>query len=174
MVQLNTLVVPRLRLLGFAGVAAAALLHNAFVYPGVAAFTWTPWLKLVATLLVYNATTWYLLHLFYEDARGHLDLGTVFLALDMWMFSVCIHFTGAEHSWMFFLPLFRVIDQTSTSFRRAVAFAHLAPLSYAVVVLDVVWRQQRAIPLTPEIAKVLLIYIGGLYKIGRASCRERV
>src|SRR5262249_5281888 len=68
-----------------------------------------------------------------------------------------------EHSWMFFLPLFRVIDQTGTSFRRAIAFAHLAPLSYAAVVLDVVLRQHRAIPLTPELAKMLLIYIGSLY-----------
>src|SRR5262249_18118719 len=36
-------------------------------------------------------------------------------------------------------------------------------LSYAVVVLDAVLRQHRAIPLTPEIAKMLLIYIGSLY-----------
>jgi PAS domain S-box-containing protein len=163
LVQLNTLVVPRLRLLGFAGVAAAALLHNAFVYPGAAAFTWTPWLRLVATLLVYSAATWYLLYLFYEDARAHVNLATVFLALDMGMFSVCIYFTGAEHSWMFFLPLFRVVDQTATSFRRAIAFAHLAPLSYAAVVLDVVLVQHRHVPLTPEIAKILLVYIGSLY-----------
>src|SRR5262249_15595033 len=141
LVRLNTLVVPRLRLYGFAGVAAAALLHNAFVYPGPEAFAWQPWLKLVASLLVYNGATWYLLYLFYEDSRAHVDLGVVFLALDMWMFSVCVYFTGAEHSWMFFLPLFRVIDQTGTSFRRAIAFAHLAPLSYAAVVLDVVLRQ---------------------------------
>src|SRR5262249_29560518 len=79
LVQLNTLVVPKLRLLGFAGVAAAALLHNAFVYPGPEAFTWAPWLKLVATLLVYNGATWYLLYLFYEDARAHVDLGTIVL-----------------------------------------------------------------------------------------------
>ena len=32
---------------------------------------------------------------------------------------------------MFFLPLFRVIDQTGTTFRRALVFAHLAPLSYS-------------------------------------------
>jgi len=163
LVQLNTLVVPQLRLLGFAGVAVAALLHNAFLYPGLAAFTWEPWLRLVASLLVYNAATWYLLYLFYEDARPHVDLGTFFLAGDMWMFSLCIYYTGAEHSWMFLLPLFRVVDQTGTSFRRAIAFAHLAPLSYAVVVLDVLLRQHRAIPLTPEIAKMLLIYIGALY-----------
>src|SRR5438045_1192457 len=83
-IQLNTLVVPWLRLLGFAGILAAALLHNALVYPGPAGFTWTPWLRLAAVTVVYNAVTWYLLYLFYDDTRPHLDLGTVFLALDMW------------------------------------------------------------------------------------------
>jgi PAS domain S-box-containing protein len=163
LVQLNTLVVPRLRLLGFLGVAACALVHNSLLYPGPGGFTWTPWLRLFEWLLVYNAATWYLLYLFYEDTRAHLDLGAVFLATDMAMFSVCIYFTGAEHSWMFVLPLFRVADQTSTSFRRAIAFAHLAPLSYLAVVLYVVLGQHRTIPLGPEVAKMLLLYIGGLY-----------
>jgi PAS domain S-box-containing protein len=162
-IQINTLVVPWLRLLGFAGVLAAALLHNALVYPGPAGFAWTPWLRLAALTVVYNAVTWYLLYLFYDDTRPHVDLGTVFLALDMGMFAITIHYTGAEHSWMFFLPLFRVVDQTGTSFRRALAFAHLAPLVYAAVIADAVLRQHRTIPLTPEIAKVVFIYIGSLY-----------
>ena len=39
LVQLNTLVVPRLRLLGFLGVAACALVHNSLLYPGPGGFT---------------------------------------------------------------------------------------------------------------------------------------
>jgi hypothetical protein len=42
LVRLNTLVIPRLRLLGFIFVAAAALLHNAFIYPGLDGFSWSP------------------------------------------------------------------------------------------------------------------------------------
>src|SRR5579871_2256589 len=137
LVYLNSRVVPKLRLLGFAGAALAALLHNAFIYPGVADFTWAPWLRLVATLLVYTLGSWYLLHLFYEDARPHFDLGAVFMGFDMWVFSACVHFTGAEHSRLFFLPLFGVMDQTATTFRRAFVFAHLAPLSYEAVPLDI-------------------------------------
>lgn len=163
LVQLNTMTVPRLRVLGFAGVALAALLHNAVVYPGLGAFTWGPWLRLVVALGVYSAASWYLLYLFYEDARTKVDLGTAFLLADMWVFSICIYFTGAEHSWMFFLPLFRVMDQTGSSRRRMMVFAHLAPLSYGVVILDVYARQHRAIPLGPEFAKMALIYVGALY-----------
>src|SRR5206468_901603 len=72
-------------------------------------------------------------------------------------------FTGAQHSWVFFLPLFRVVDQTTTSFRRALAFAHLAPLSYAVVILHVVLVRHQDVSAAAEISKVLFIYAGSLY-----------
>ena len=117
LVQLNTQVIPRLRLLGFAFVAACALLHNAYIYPGLDAFSWTAWLRLVGILGVYSLVSWYVLYLFYEETRTSVDLGVIFLALDMSMFSVAIYFTGAQHSWIFVLPLFRVVDQTTTSFR---------------------------------------------------------
>src|SRR5688572_24410404 len=82
LVQLNTLVIPRLRLLGFAFVAGGALLHNVFIYPGVDAFSWSHWGRLVVLLAVYSLASWYLLYLFYEETRNHLDLGTAFLAAD--------------------------------------------------------------------------------------------
>jgi two-component system, sensor histidine kinase len=163
LVQVNTLVVPRLRLLGFALLATAAFLHNALIYPGWDSFVWREWLRLVATFAIYSAVTWYLLYLFYEDARRVVDLGTVFLACDLSMFSVAIYYTGAERSWMFWLPLFRVIDQTSTTFRRALAFAHLAPLCYGAVLADAVLRGHRPIAWGPEAAKLIFIYIGSIY-----------
>jgi PAS domain S-box-containing protein len=163
LVQLNTQVIPRLRLLGFIFVAACALLHNAFIYPGPDGFSWTVWFRLVGIIGLYSFASWYLLYLFYEDARTTLDLGTVFLALDMWVYSVAIYYTGATHSWMFFLPLFRVVDQTTTSFKRALAFAHLAPLSYAIVVLHVVVVKHVEVAAAVELSKVLFIYAGSLY-----------
>jgi PAS domain S-box-containing protein len=163
LVQLNTQVIPRLRLLGFVFLATGALLHNAFIYPGLDGFSWTAWVRLVAYLGVYSLATWYLLHLFYEETRPSLDLGTVFLASDMGMFSLAIYFTGAEHSWIFFIPLFRVVDQTSTSFKRTLIFAHLAPLTYLLVILQVVFVEHRHIPAGPEVAKLVFIYIGSLY-----------
>jgi two-component system, sensor histidine kinase len=161
--RLNTHVIPQLRLLGFIFVAAGALLHNVFVYPGLEVFSWMGWVRLVAILGVYSLASWYLLYLFYDDLRASLDLGTVFLAADMAMYSVAIYYTGAQHSWIFFLPLFRVMDQTTTSFRRAMAFAHLAPLSYAVVVLYVIVVQHQDVQVAAEISKVLFIYFGSVY-----------
>src|SRR5216684_4508520 len=163
LVHLNTQAIPRLRLIGFLFVAAAALVHNAFIYPGLDHFSWTSWIRLAAVLTLYSLATWYLLYLFYEDARATVDLGTVFLASDMLMFSAAIYFTGAQHSWLFFLPLFRVADQTTTSFKRAAAFAHLAPLSYAIVILYVAFGQHGDVAPASEISKLLFIYVGGLY-----------
>jgi PAS domain S-box-containing protein len=163
LVQLHTQVIPRLRLLGFVLVAACALLHNAFIYPGPEGFSWTSWFRLAAFLASYSLVTWYLLHLFYEDMRATLDLGTVFLASDMAMYSVAIYYTGAQHSWIFFLPLFRVVDQTTTSFKRTLAFAHLAPLAYAAVILHVVLVAHESVSPVTELSKVLFIYVGGLY-----------
>src|SRR5688500_9952747 len=99
LVQLNTLIIPRLRLLGFAFVAGGALLHNAFIYPGLDAFSWTNWVRLVILLSVYSVASWYLLYLFYEENRTHLDLGTAFLAGHMLVYSAVIYFTGAQCSW---------------------------------------------------------------------------
>ena len=163
LVQLNTQSIPRLRLLGFALVALCALLHNAFVYPGPEGFSWTPWLRLAAITGVYSLATWYLLYLFYEVLRTSVELGTSFLAADMAMYSVVIYYTGAQHSWMFCLPLFRVVDQTTTSFKRALAFAHLAPFAYAAVVLYVVLAGHESVSPLAELSKVLFIYAGSLY-----------
>ena len=158
--RLNTVVVPRLRVFGFALNALCVLFHNYFI---LGELSWPAWLQLTTTLAIYCGVSWYLLHLFYADLRKFFDLGVVFLALDLWMFSLVIYASGAERSWLFFFPLFRVVDQTPLTFRRTVAFAHLAPLSYLAVMAYVVLVDGRSIPLAPEFAKVLFIYMGGLY-----------
>jgi PAS domain S-box-containing protein len=159
-VRLNTIVVPRLRAFGFALNALVVPFHNYFV---LGELSWSSWGQLVAVLTVYCAATWYLLQLFYADLRKHVDLGVAFLATDLWIISLVIYASGAERSWLFFLPLFRVVDQTPLTFRRALAFGHLAPLSYLAVTAYVLFVNGRSIPLAPEIVKASFIYLGALY-----------
>lgn len=159
-VHLNTVTVPRLRLLGFALVALTVLLHNAFVFGSV---NWPDWFRLVGAFAAYAAISWYLLHLFYADLRRYFDLGVVFLIFDLWMDALAVYASGGEKSWLFFLPLFRVVDQTPISMRRTLFFAHLAPLSYAGVVGHIIFVDGRDIPLGPELAKLTVIYAGCLY-----------
>lgn len=160
LVRLNTVEIPRLRVLGFVLILVGVLVHNELVLGERSLETW---LRLAAIAAAYCGASWYLLHLVYADVRAYLDVGVVFLATDMALFSLVIYVTGAERSWIFFLPLFRVLDQTPSSFRRALAFAHLAPLSYLAVLLYVALVDHRTIPPGPEIAKLLFIYSGGLY-----------
>lgn len=160
LVRLNTVVVPRLRAIGFALMLAGVPLHNQMIFGGP---MWGAWARLALIIAGYCATSTYLLNLFFADLRPRFDLGSLFLGADLAVFALVIYATGAERSWIFFLPLFRVADQTSTSFRRALLFAHLAPLSYAAVILQVTLWDGRAIPLEPEVAKLLFIYTGSLY-----------
>jgi PAS domain S-box-containing protein len=159
LVRLHTVVIPRMRVLGFAMLWVVALLHHRLV-PGSEAM---PLTRLTAIIAVYCAASWYLLHLFYADLKQYLDVGFVFLGIDLAFWALIIYATGAERSWLFCLPLFRVMDLPSNSFRRALLFAHLAPLSYAVVLLYVTLVEGRTIAAAPELAKLTFLYLGSLY-----------
>ena len=159
-VHLNTVTVPRLRALGFGLVSLTVLLHNVFVFGAV---DLRAWLQLNLVLAVYCAVSWYLLHLFYADLRKWFDLGVAFLVFDLVLDGLAVHASGGEQSWLFFLAVFRVVDQTPISTRRALAFAHVAPLSYLGVVLYILFVDGRSIPLGPEMAKLTVIYTGSLY-----------
>jgi PAS domain S-box-containing protein len=159
-VQVNTVVIPSLRLVGFALLAAGVLIHNHLI---LGELSWGAWLWVTAILAAYCAGSWYLLHILYADLLPRFDLGVFLLGCDMGVLSLVIYATGAERSWLFFLPIFRVIDQTTTSFPRTLAFAHLAPLAYLVVPLYGALIEGRAIPPGPEAAKVLFIYAGSIY-----------
>ena len=169
-VRLNTVVVPKLRVAGYGLVSLTVLLHNYFAFGDP---NWEAWLRLNAALAIYCAVSWYLLHLFYADLKKYFDLGVLFLVLDLWVDSLAIYASGGEKSWLFFLAVFRVVDQTPISTRRALLFAHLAPLSYLSVVLHIIYIEQRSIPLGPELAKLTIMYTGSLYTTIVAVAADR-
>ena len=169
-VRLNTVTVPQLRVLGYGLVSLTVLLHNHFTFGAV---DWAAWGRLNLALAAYCSISWYLLHIFYSDLRKHFDLGVVFLALDLYVDGLAIYASGADKSWLFFLAVFRVVDQTPISTRRALMFAHLAPLSYLGVVLHILWVEGRSIPLGPELAKLTVIYTGSLYTAMVARSADR-
>src|SRR5688572_12228680 len=159
-VRLNTVTVPKLRVLGFGLVSLTVLVHNYFVNGTV---DWAGWQRLNLAIALYCAVSWYLLHLFYSDLRKYFDLGMVFLILDLWIYGLAIYASGGEKSWLFLLPIFLVVVQTPMSVRRALFFAHLAPLTYAGVVAHIILLDGRDIPLGPELAKITALYTGSLY-----------
>src|SRR5688572_23755624 len=169
-VRLNTVVVPRMRVAGYALVSLAVILHNALVFGDP---DWGTWFRLTAAIAVYCGVSWYLLHLFYADLKKYFDLGLLFLVLDLWMYSLAVYASGGEKSWLFFLAVFRVVDQTPISTKRALLFAHLAPLSYLSVVLAILFVDQRSIPVAPEVAKLAIMYAVSIYTALVAVAADR-
>lgn len=166
--QFNTLQVPALRLIGSLLLAGVVLFYQFYVLD-------SPHMTWVApALVIYALATWPLLRLSY-GRTGRLDLGLLFLILDLPVWLLAIYATGAEESWLFMLLLLRVTDQTHSSFRRALLFGHLATLSYALLMLYVQHVDQHQLIWRVELVKLLFIYGCCLYAafVARAADRNK-
>jgi signal transduction histidine kinase len=124
-------------------------------------------------LLTYGLVSWAVLYAFFEKVT-RVNLGTLFLSVDVVAFVLAIYLTGADKSWLFFLLFIRPADQASTTFRRALAFAHLSVAVYAVLLLELTFVEHRAIAWPAEIFKLLLLYGAGVYISMTARTAERL
>jgi PAS domain S-box-containing protein len=153
--ELNLVVYPRTRLLGNLMVVVAVGLHNAFL---LESFSWPALARLAAGILLYSLLSWLLLYAWYEKVRA-LDLGVMFLALDVVVWTCAIYASGAERSWLFFLMLMRAADQRFGSVRRLLAFGHISVASYALMLAYVVLVDGR--PITWGRALTTLFFLWG-------------
>ena len=161
--------IPRLRVLGMLIVTLLVFVRHIVMpdEPGS-----NPWL-LGAVVLSYALLSWAFLYFFFDRVRG-VNLGTVFLSIDVAAFLLAIYLTGADQSWLFFLLFIRTADQTNTNFRRALAFAHFSVGLYVLLLLELALVEHRAILWPAEIFKVLLLYGANLYIALTARTAERV
>jgi PAS domain S-box-containing protein len=157
--RLNVIQIPSLRLLGFAIIALFVLLHNIFI---LESFSWSRFFLLTIILFSYVLLSWLILYLFFSEVKA-IDLGLLFLTLDIFAFTLAIYFTGGEKSWLFFLLMVRVADQSNTSFRRVLYFSHLSVLSYLLLLLYLSFFEHRSLSLPIETSKLLFIYSSNLY-----------
>ena len=120
--RVNTVQIPTVRALGFAILCAIAVLQEVRLGVPLA----QPQLALLlATNVFYAVSSWLVLRSWY-GRTGRIDLGLVFLHLDVLVWLVNLrHF---EHVHLFFacLLLVRVADQVGYGFRRAIYFNHVA------------------------------------------------
>jgi two-component system, sensor histidine kinase and response regulator len=169
--EANTLSIPFLRVVGSVILALAAYLHNRFL---LGDFSMSRWLTLTAILLGHALLSWILLLLFFNRVK-RFNLGDVFIFTDLVVWTVAIYYTGANHSWMYLLPWVRVADQSTTTVRRALFYAHVGTLAYLTLIAYVTFVDGRVVYWPAEIAKSFLIYGGGLYisLTARASEKRR-
>ncbi len=156
---LNVIQMPRLRLLGFLLLLFLAFLHNQIL---LKSFSWPLFMLLSAILLGYTFLSWVLLALFFRRVK-RFDLGVFFLSVDIFAFTTAIYFTGGNKSWLFFLLIVRVADQTNTHFLRVLFFAHLSILSYFLMLLYLIFVEHISVVWPVELAKMLMLYIVNLY-----------
>lgn len=131
-----------------------------------------PWL-LGTVALSYALVAWAILYCCLDGVRA-VNLGTVFLSIDVIAFLVATYLTGADQSWLFFLLFIRTADQTNTNFRRALAFAHFSVALYALLLVELVFIKHRVIGWPVEIFKLALLYGANLYIAMTARTAERV
>ena len=116
----------------------------------------------VPLLLGYALASWACLYGLYGKT-GRFDLGLAFLVVDVPIWTLVIYATGGEHSWLFIVLVLRVIDQTHTSFRRALFFGQFVTASYLAMVLYLQYGEHRTIQWADEFGKIFLIYASCLY-----------
>jgi len=161
--------IPALRLLGFVVVLALVVLHDRFVLGEIA---WRSILVFAAVVAVYVAGSWVALRAWF-GRTGRLHLGVLFVALDLPLWTGAIYVSGGEKSLLFPLLLIRVADLTGWTFRRVLAAAHAAPLSFLALLGWLAVVEGRDLVWSTELWKVAFLYGAGLYMSLIARTSER-
>jgi signal transduction histidine kinase/CheY-like chemotaxis protein len=168
--QFHIIDVPRLRILGLVILTLLVIFHEVF---STGETNWQLPIRIGAVLLVYSLASWAVLYLFFEKVK-RINLGILFLALDIPAFVWVIYQTGADNSWLFFLLYIRVADQTNTTFKRALGFSHVSVASYALLILYLAFVEHRPISWPAETFKLLILYGANLYVSLTSRTAERL
>ena len=154
--------VPILRVIGFSLITVLVVARYAIFPEALAADDAHPWL-LAAIGISYSLLAWLALYVGFDPLRPYVNLGTFFLVLDVVVFTIAIYLTGGDRSWLFFLVFIRTADQASTTFKRALTFAHLTVLAYAAMLFQLRFVEHRNIAWQSEAFKLALLYGANLY-----------
>ncbi|HEY2383526.1 MAG TPA: ATP-binding protein [Terriglobia bacterium] len=157
--RLNVVQVPLLRGLGSIILCLCVLLYDILIAPP---FVWYRYLTFVAIFAAYCVGSWLILRSLYKKVKA-LDLSLLFLIVDLLFWLGAIYRTGADKSLLFFLGVVRVSDQTYTTFKRVLLFAHLSLASYFLFLLYLTFIEGRTIDWRIEILKMAYIYGANIY-----------
>jgi signal transduction histidine kinase/CheY-like chemotaxis protein len=157
--RLATWELPLTRVVGSLILALAVFLHNSYLIDGQRpdAAIW------VALLLGGYAAVAWLAAVIGFQLRPPRDVTLFFFAGDLLIWTVAIYATGAERSWLFFILLMRIADQTQTTVRRCLGFATLAAVCWLGMVAYVGLVDGRPISMSAALVKTVFITLAGIY-----------
>jgi signal transduction histidine kinase/DNA-binding response OmpR family regulator len=168
--QLNVMQTPLLRLVGYSLLLGLVWVHNQCIFH---AFAWMDFVQMAALCGLYSGLSWLVLWLWYGKVQ-QVDLGVLFLLLDLVLWTYVIYRSGSEQSLLFCVLIVRAADQAHTTCRRALVFAHLATGCY-LALLGYVWTvEQRELVWPAALTKLLSIYGISLYLAFTAHTAERL
>jgi len=154
--RLHTVEIPRLRAAGFAMLAVLVLLHDRYLADTLSGRDFAIFALVLAA---YAGLSWSILALFFARAER---LGLLFLSLDLVVVAYAILITGGDRSWLFFLLLARVADQTHTTAQRVRFFAHAGVLVY-LLLMAFLHLTSHPVAWPAVLTKTLILYSVGLY-----------
>jgi two-component system sensor histidine kinase/response regulator len=155
----QTVDVPRLRVIGFALNAIGVAVHN---WLALGQFSWLQSVFVASILIGYAAVAWLTIHFFWRRVKT-VDIGDVFLVVDMFLFAYVVYASGADKSLIYLVLLARPADQVATTFKRSLFFAHLAPLTYIGLMLYISQVEHRDVDWAVQWAKVIFLYMMSMY-----------
>ena len=168
--RLHTVQIPAVRAAGFAILCVIAVMQD--VRLGVPLNS--PWLAtLLATNVAYAVFSWLALRAFY-GRTGAVDLGLVFLHLDIVVWLLNLRHLEQAHLFFACLLLVRVADQVGDGFRRAIYFTHVVVAAYLVYSLGI-WRWRPADAAWPDrLTIAATMYLLGTYLAFTGLVSERL
>jgi signal transduction histidine kinase len=157
--RFQTVEVPRLRVIGFALNAVGVTAHN---WLALGQFSLSQSLFVAAVLLGYAAVAWLTIRLLWRRVKW-VDIGDVFLVIDMFFMAYVVYASGADKSLIYLVLLARPADQVATTFKRSLFFAHLAPLAYVGLMAYIRTAEHRDVDWAVQWAKVIFLYMMSMY-----------
>ena len=159
---------PGLRIIGFVFLSLGLFLHNRYILGETSLGTWA---VATAGMAVYSAISWAAIYAGFRFWRR--DLTLLFLAVDVVVWTTIVYLSGGPESWLFFIILVRVADQTQTTFRRCLGFAMFGTACYGLMLAWVAFVDGQ--PVSPSVAavKVAFIAVTAFYIALTARTAER-
>lgn len=157
--QLNAIQIPLLRFFGFGVITLLVYLYNLYIPP---AFSWSSLASFATAMLAYCGLSWGILYYGFQKTQL-LDLGVLFMIVDIFFLNYALYYSGGERSWLFLILMCRAADQASIHFKRVVLMAHLTPLGYLGLLIYLAYGEHRPIVWPTEWLKIISLYTMNMY-----------
>src|SRR5881394_1370580 len=166
--QLALFDIPFMRVIGSLFLVTGVYLNNRFLAePGVPL---RPWWMVAIALAVYAVFSWAVARVVL--LRTSFDLTMYFLFGDIILWCFAIYATGAEKSWLFFIPVLRVADQMQTTVRRCLAFTAWSVFCFGGMLAYVELVDGRPISTAAAMTELIFLAVAGIYVAMSARTSE--